>query len=170
MRLRKRVIVLAVTGLVATSALVAGVAVASPLGDAGKPREKVIERAAEQLGIEPDRLSDALAKARASLATDAMKAKLQAMVDAERLTQQEADEIMAWIEARPAAVDKLGPGLGMGPFEYEFRPQPFGSPRKFHHFRFKSGPEVEAEMWLPALPVPEGGTFFFAPPALQPGT
>lgn len=168
MRLRKRVIVLAVTGLAATGALVAGVAVASPPWDGGKPREKVIERTAEYLGVEPERLSDALAKACASLASEGVKAMLQAMVEAGKLKQQEADDIRKWIEARPAAVDKLGPGFHRSPFEHEFMLPKLGEPRHFHHFRFKPGPGHEAEMWFPAIPLPGTEPFFFAPRTAQP--
>lgn len=156
MRLRKRFLVMTTAGLVAVGALVGGVALASPLGDSDKPRDKVIERAAAELGVEPDRLSDAFEKAHASLAAEATKTKLQALVEAGRLTQQEADEILVWIEARPAAVDKLGPTFGVHPFITPFKVKPFHRHGGFHHFRFEVAPGVEVETETfsiePALP------------------
>lgn len=160
MRLRKRFIVMTTAGLVAVGALVGGVALASPLGDSDKPRDRVIERAAAELGVEPERLSNAFQKAQASLAAEAMKTKLQALVEMGKLTQQDAGDILAWIEARPAAVDKLGPMFRVHPYVTPFKVKPFRGHEGFHHFRFEVAPgtEVETEMFfferaLPALPL-----------------
>ncbi len=75
------------------------------------PLQKFSSRLAQILGIEQSKVEDALKQARKELAEERLKEKLQRMVEAGKLTQAQADEYLAWHQARPEGV----PGfLGLG--------------------------------------------------------
>ncbi|MBI4219134.1 MAG: hypothetical protein HY682_03245, partial [Chloroflexi bacterium] len=119
MRIRRRWLIGSLAGAGALGVLAVGVAIASPLGDGDKPRDKVIERAEAILGLEPGRLEDALQQARADIARDGRNEHLQQLVKDGVITQAEADEIKAWLDSMPEAVHKLpvmtGPWPGPAP-------------------------------------------------------
>jgi hypothetical protein len=94
-------------GAGALGALAVGVAVASPLGDGERPRDKIIERAAGILGLETEKLNEALAQATADLTKERRDEYLQKLVDAGKITDEERDQIKAWLDSMPAAVKKL---------------------------------------------------------------
>ena len=83
-----------------------------------KPKDKILERAAEILGTTPDKLQSAFEQATKETirpAQDAaVKAKLDAMVKAGKLSQADADALYTWFQARPDAAIGLGHGLIMG--------------------------------------------------------
>lgn len=107
MRIRRRWVIGSLVGAGALSALAVGVAVASPLGDDEKPRDKVIERAEAILGLESGRLEDALQQAQADIAKDRRNEHLDQLVKDGVITQAEADEIKAWLDSMPEGVKKL---------------------------------------------------------------
>lgn len=136
MRIRKRTILGPVVALAALGAVVGGTALAAP-GDA-KPENPVIERAAGELGVNAQTLTDALKNARARVMEERVTERLAAAVDSGRITRAEADEIQAWLDSRPAAANK--PGLHAGGNAR--------SHRGFHHGhgRFRTPPvEPQAE-------------------------
>lgn len=75
------------------------------------PLQKLSSRVAEILGIDAAQVESAMQQARQELADERVQAKLQRLVEAGRLTQEQADEYLEWFEDRPEDV----PGfLGMG--------------------------------------------------------
>ena len=58
-------------------------------------------RVASILGLEADTVQDAMKQAKQELAAEALQEKLDAMVASGDITQAEADEYKAWVEAKP---------------------------------------------------------------------
>ena len=73
------------------------------------------DRLASILGIDSAKVQAAVAQARQEVGHDrinaAMKARLDKLVKAAKLTQQEADSIYSWWLSRPIAADRLAPGF-----------------------------------------------------------
>lgn len=112
MKLNKRMILGPAIALAAIATVIGGVAAANPAGDTGdKPRDQVLEKAAELLGVDPTTLQDALKQAGRQVMLGRVDEYLAQAVADRTITQEEADAIKAWIESRPAAVDKLGKGM-----------------------------------------------------------
>ncbi|GEM_PF-2710150 len=77
-----------------------------------------VQKLAIILGIDKAKVKDAVDQARREVVRDEfdarVKAKLDKLVASGKLTQAEADEIYAWVQARPASADKLFTGEIMG--------------------------------------------------------
>ena len=58
--------------------------------------------------IEPEALKDAFAQARNEMRTEAMQNRLQNLVDQGQITQEQADELQQWREARPDVPVRFG--------------------------------------------------------------
>ncbi|MBM3941625.1 MAG: hypothetical protein FJ316_01625 [SAR202 cluster bacterium] len=70
-------------------------------------------RVAAILGIESDKVQSAMDQARKDVRDEAVQKKLDAMVQAGKLTQAQADEYLSWYKARPADMPGfMGPGFG----------------------------------------------------------
>jgi hypothetical protein len=101
------------TKIVAAGAtLGAVVSTAAALGASGvlspsEESEVVINDAAEQLGVEPGELSDALKQA--------LKNRVDAAVEAGRLTEEQGTELKERIDAGEVPLVGFGPGLHHGP-------------------------------------------------------
>lgn len=67
-----------------------------------------IAEVAEILGIAESELEDALTQARRAMANEAVRARMDAMVEKESITQEEADEYVEWFEDRPEFLDRGG--------------------------------------------------------------
>ena len=63
---------------------------------------------AEILGVEKSALEDALAQAKRSMANQAVRARMDAMVEKESISQEEADEYVEWFESRPEFLERGG--------------------------------------------------------------
>lgn len=154
MRLNKRMILGPAIALAAIATVIGGVAAANPAGDSGdKPRDQVLEKAAEQLGVDPTTLQDALKQAHRQVTLEQLTERLKKAVEDGTITQEESDAIKAWIESRPAAVDKLGKGMfGFGlPGMHERG----GHHRGFHGFGMRGphgqiAPDTEESKQTPA--------------------
>ena len=70
--------------------------------------ESLTERVAEILGVEESALEDALTQAKRAMANDAVRARMDAMVEKDLITQEEADEYVEWFESRPEFLDRGG--------------------------------------------------------------
>jgi hypothetical protein len=68
---------------------------------------------ADKLGLDEDTVSTAISEVRQEMRMEALAERLQEAVDDGRITQEEADQILEWMESRPAALDDLG-GFGPG--------------------------------------------------------
>ena len=83
-----------------------------------------VDRAAGILGVEPEEMQAAVIEARREQANEAYRAKLDRMVEAGKLTQEEADSRYSWFQDRPdedlgrLGWRRSGDGRGM---EGEFR-------------------------------------------------
>ena len=77
-----------------------------------------VAEVAEILGVEESALEDALTQAKCAMANDAVRARMDAMVEKELITQEEADEYVEWFESRPEFLDRAGwverAGIGNG--------------------------------------------------------
>ena len=69
----------------------------------------ILSRVATILGIDQKKVEDAYAQAQKEQQDDAINARLQAMVTAGKLTQDQANAYKAWLQARP----NVPPGLGL---------------------------------------------------------
>ncbi len=73
-----------------------------------------VAEAAIILGVEEADLEDALAQARRDMANEAVSARMDALVENEKLTREQADEYIEWFEDRPEFLERafVGPRLG----------------------------------------------------------
>lgn len=112
MQLKKRYIIGPALAFAAIGSILGGVALANGGGtSATSTKDQLIEKAASELGVDPAKLQDALAQARKSVMLERLDAYLKAAVEKGTITQGESDAIKAWIDSRPAAVDKLAPKM-----------------------------------------------------------
>lgn len=115
----KQTLKIAVAGVGVGVVSLAGVGFASAHGPGdnnGEVRDEIQSRVAEILDIDAADLGDALQQAREEHRTTEMDARLdQAVVDG-TITQEEADEIRAWLDDRPEVFEELkGAGGQHGP-------------------------------------------------------
>jgi len=93
-----------IIGLLATVLLVGGIGVVvlaqTENGDDSQPKT-LLARVAEKLGINQQELEDAFAEARSEMRDEALENRLQNLVEQGKITQEEADQYKAWLEARP---------------------------------------------------------------------
>ncbi len=85
---------------------------ATPAPTSLRRKDKALaDEIARILGLDPAQVEATVAKARLNLASQAVevaiKARLDAFVRNGKLTQADADAIFLWIQARPAAADRL---------------------------------------------------------------
>ena len=102
MTIKRWLVILAVAGLAAVAAL-GGMAAASS-GGGGETGSRV----AEILELDEETVTDAFKQAMQQRFDEALQARLDKLVEAGRITQEQADELKAWYDERPEGV----PGLG----------------------------------------------------------
>jgi hypothetical protein len=91
-----------VTGLLAAGLTGASVLAHNEDGESESPKETVAAKVAEILGIEDEQtVKDALQQATQEVRKDQLEHRLEHMVDAEILTQAQADEYLTWYADRP---------------------------------------------------------------------
>lgn len=95
-------------------------------GGPGHLAQPLLARVAKILGIEEQALKDAFIKAQQEMQIEALTQRLQKMVEAGRITQEQADQYLNWFKARP----DVGPAFGLG-----FGPHRFGGPMKWRGWR-----------------------------------
>lgn len=96
--------------IAATLALVAVGGAALAFGRGGsdtETRDDLLERAATELGVEPQVLKDALSTAQSELAAERQQEVLDDLVADGVITQEQADEAGAWLDEKPAVLDRL---------------------------------------------------------------
>ena len=115
----KRKLMISVMMVVMVVGLTGGVVTAQTNEPDGTSRlQDLASRVAAILGIDEQQVQDALDQARTELRDERMQAKLAAMVEQGRLTQEQADEYATWHETRPSFI---GPGLGGPKFGHHGR-------------------------------------------------
>ena len=108
--MRKRWVIVSVVMAALAIAITGGAIMAQDDGEDGS--KTFAGRVAEILGLEDDTVADAMKQAKEDMRDEAVKAKLDALVEAGKITQEEADEYLEWLESRPD-VD-FGGGHGRG--------------------------------------------------------
>ena len=99
---RKWLMIPIVTGLLAAGLTGASVLAHNEDGENESPRETVAAKVAEILGIEDEQtVKDALQQATQEVRMDKLEHRLDHMVENEVLTEEQADEYLAWYAARP---------------------------------------------------------------------
>ena len=94
-------------GLAAALVVVVGLAggtVLAQSADEDGEKKSFAERVAEILGLESDTVEDALKQARSEMQEERTDAWLDKAVEAEKITQEEADAYSDWLDDRPEGV------------------------------------------------------------------
>ncbi len=108
--MRKRWIIVSVVMAALAIALTGGAILAQDEGEDGS--KSFAGRVAEILGLEEDTVADAMEQAKEEMRDEAIKAKLDALVEAGEMTQDDADAYLEWLESRPDV--SFGGGFGRG--------------------------------------------------------
>ena len=108
--MRKRWVIVSVVMAALAIAITGGAIMAQDDGEDGS--KTFAGRVAEILGLEDDTVADAMKQAKEDMRDEAVKAKLDALVEDGKMTQEDADAYLEWLESRPD-VD-FGGGFGRG--------------------------------------------------------
>ena len=100
--MKKLVVALAAAILVALG--VAGGTVLAQSADEDGEKKSFADRVAEILGLDSDTVEDALEQARSEMKDERTDAWLEKAVEAEKITQEEADAYSDWLDDRPDGV------------------------------------------------------------------
>jgi hypothetical protein len=151
---RKKFIIAAVLLVAVIAGTIGGVAIAQPGGpnggDRGSASTAMLERVAEiyeentNTAIDVDELQNAMTQAREEIAAEQREQRRQKLVEEGIITQEQLDELEAWLDARPDSVmsdefkewleDRPDIGLGHGDGEG------FGKMREHFGLRGRGGP------------------------------
>ena len=72
-----------------------------------------VSKLADKLGLDEDTVSTAISEVRQEMRMEALAERLQEAVDEGTITQDEADQILEWMNSRPDAMDEMS-GFGLG--------------------------------------------------------
>ena len=98
---RKKFIIIGLLATVLLVGSIGGVALAqTENGDDSQPKT-LLDRVAEILGIDQQKLEDAFAQAQSDMRDEALDRYLQKLVDDGKITDVQAGEYKAWLEAKP---------------------------------------------------------------------
>ncbi len=98
----------ALIAVIVAMVAVGGAALAFGIGSADSEKtDDLLERAASDLGVDAQALKDALSQAQTEITRERQQEILADLVEAEVITQQQADEATAWLDQMPDAVDGL---------------------------------------------------------------
>ena len=86
----------------------------------GDQEKTLLARVADILGIDQQKVEDAFSQAKKEMSDEALAKKLAALVEAGKLTQEQADQYKNWWESRPD-VPNILEGKGLKGFGGEFR-------------------------------------------------
>ena len=104
----KKSLKIAVAGIGVGVVSLAGVGLASAHGPGdSETRSEITDRVAAILGVDSAELGSAFEQARDEVRTEKMDARLDQAVADGTITQEEADEIRAWMDSRPDVLDDL---------------------------------------------------------------
>jgi len=105
MRKHRKLMVIGVLASLAVLTLALGATALASSGDKdSRPHDAFITRVSEILGLEEGQLSEATEQAKEEMREYAQVERLAEAVDAGVITQEEADEISAWFDAKPEAL------------------------------------------------------------------
>lgn len=122
MRNKKWVIVAVLVAAVVLAGSIGGVALAQT-GTTGNTDtgKTLLARVATILGIDQQKVEDAFAQAQREVRDEALDARLKALVEAGKITQEQANQYKTWMQSKPdvpAGFGMMGPRgfKGMGGF------------------------------------------------------
>jgi hypothetical protein len=92
----------------------AGASTETAITDEQRPGQEIFSRVAEILNIDEATVSDAFQQATQEMMTERQQERLQNAIDNGLITEEEATEIQAWMDSRPAALEGMGPLGGEG--------------------------------------------------------
>lgn len=85
--------------------------------DSSGVARSLADRVAEILGLDNATVADAIEQAQSDIVDEHMAAQLAAMVESGRMTQEQADVQLEWMQSRP---EGMGPGFGFGSRGHKF--------------------------------------------------
>ena len=108
----KKFIVIALLATVLLVGSIGGIALAADEEDSSQP-DTILDRVAEILveegiNVTSEQLSDAFTQAKSEMRDEAMKNRLQNLVDQDKLSQDEADEYLEWWQSKPEGLAGFG--------------------------------------------------------------
>lgn len=148
---RKKWIIIAVAAavIILVVGIIGGVAYAQTTTPtpSGTAKTTLLGRVAQILGIDQKKVEDAFAQAQKEQRDQAAKNRLDALVKQGRITQQQADDYLKWLESQPNMPPgfNLEPGPKIGPRGH------MGFPG-FHSFRGLPGPSATPKASPPTTP------------------
>ena len=111
--MRKRWFLVALmVGVLAIGVTGATVFAQSSDGNGGGGVKGLVSRVAQILGLDDQQVQDAFDQARMEMRDEAIRTKLDRLVEAGRLTQEQADEYYDWYQDMPEGIDGLFGGRG----------------------------------------------------------
>jgi myosin heavy subunit len=99
-RSKKFIIIVSVVAAIVLVGSLTGVALAQT-GSAGSSGKTLLARVAEILGIDQQKVEDAVAQAQSEMQNEALDNYLKNLVDKGTITQAQADQYKAWIQSKP---------------------------------------------------------------------
>jgi hypothetical protein len=123
-RFKKKPLIITLVAIAATVGITTGLVFAQDEGDATQPEaqhEALLDRVCEiyedntGVAIDPQALQDAFTQAQDEIMAEAMQNRLDALVEKGIITQEEADQLKEWWEAKPEISLPGHPLLGGGP-------------------------------------------------------
>jgi hypothetical protein len=114
--MRRWFVIPAAVALLAIGVVTAGAALAQESDTEGSSTiSSFASRVASILGLDEAQVQDAMNQAQRELHEEALKSRLDALVEAGRITQEQADQYLQWYQSRPDDFPGLGgPGFGFG--------------------------------------------------------
>lgn len=113
MRRSKKLIVAAVLTAVVLAGSISGIVYAQTGSRPITPGKTLFARVATILNIDQQKLENAFAQAQSDMQKEALDNQLKSLVDQGKMTQQQADQYKAWVNAKPTLPS--GVGLPAGP-------------------------------------------------------
>jgi hypothetical protein len=110
----KKVILIPLVIAVIVAGSITGVVLAQDGNDSNSAGNTLMAKVAAILGIDQTKLEDAFAQAQKEIRDEALTNYLNKLVEEGKITQEEADQYQQWWNARPDALNKLGPGFEFG--------------------------------------------------------
>ncbi len=131
------------TGVLALGVLGGTVLAQETMDESGKPG--IFGRVAEIMGVGEDEVKDAFEQAQAEIREEKSDARFDKLVESGRLTEEQATELLEWMDGRPEVDGAFGPA-------WRFRGHGFGQ-RGGREFTFRFGGEIpEMDGLFPELP------------------
>ena len=108
MRSKKWVIIGVLVAAVVLGGTIGGVALAQTATTNTNPGKTLLARVATILGIDQQKVEDAFAQAQREMRDEALDAKLKALVDGGKMTQEQANQYKTWWQSKPNLPDGFG--------------------------------------------------------------